>query len=385
MGGFAYPKGMAGTKRIQHAIDALKEVRDVSMRVIVLTQSSRNNVLNGTYLGIEYQTVMGDLFRMKMVLLYPLFILKTIHVLKISYCSASVNVIYHYGPPNLLNIGILWFANRLGYKIVFDIVEDDDTAMRNSLSPYHFLKTISARYLKRYINKLASGIIVISSHLHRKFFILDHNQCRIHYRPISVDFSVFTSDFCYSEKNVTLFYAGSFGKKDGLPVLLDAFDQVASLHTNIQFVLTGIGNQEMMSTTLARIDASPFKNRIIYKGYLNDDAYYAELSNADILCMTRINSPYAHAGFPFKLGEFLATGKPVIASRISDVPHMFRDQNELLLVEPGDSKAIAQAISYLLTHPLKAIEIGRRGKTVARSLFDHKTQGKALLTFLHNL
>ena len=35
MGGFTYPRGMAGTKRIQHAINALKEHPGSVIRVIV--------------------------------------------------------------------------------------------------------------------------------------------------------------------------------------------------------------------------------------------------------------------------------------------------------------------------------------------------------------
>ena len=40
MGGFTYPRGMAGTKRIQNVINALKQYPDISTRVILQRQSS---------------------------------------------------------------------------------------------------------------------------------------------------------------------------------------------------------------------------------------------------------------------------------------------------------------------------------------------------------
>lgn len=45
LGSFPYPHGMAGPKRIQHAIDGLKSFNDVNIRVISLRQSSAGVIL----------------------------------------------------------------------------------------------------------------------------------------------------------------------------------------------------------------------------------------------------------------------------------------------------------------------------------------------------
>ena len=85
--------------------------------------------------------------------------------------------------------------------------------------------------------------------------------------------------------------------------------------------------------------------------------------------MTRTNSAYANAGFPFKLGEFLATGKPVVASNVSDVGKFFKDRHDSMLVKPGDRKDIVSAVEYLLANPEKAIEIGKRGREESYLVF----------------
>lgn len=381
LGGFPYPHGMAGTKRIQHAIDALKEFPDVTIRVIILTQSSRENALNGSHMDIPYQTIMGDLRRLKMVFFLPMLYLKARGAIKRAFRADYENIIYNYGPPDLFNIGVLFYAKHLGYKIVFDIVEDYDTAMRISQSFIHRIKTAIIQYLTRHIKCLAAGIVVISTHLQKKYEVLSAGEVPILLRPISVDFSDYPSYPAGFGDHVTLFYSGSFGVKDGLPVLLDAFDCVAEKHANIRLVLTGKGSDEMMHPVLVRIKASPFSDRIEYKGYLDDAAYYTALNAADIPCMTRIDSAYAHAGFPFKLGEFLATGKPVIASRVSDVGRFLVDKRDAILVTPGDSAEIAAAVEYLLAQPQDAAAIGERGREKAKVHFDYQLQGHALLTF----
>jgi len=76
MGGFTYPRGMAGTKRIQNAINALKEYPEIATRVILQRQSSENNILSGVHEGTPYETVMGDLLRARMFVALPFTLLQ---------------------------------------------------------------------------------------------------------------------------------------------------------------------------------------------------------------------------------------------------------------------------------------------------------------------
>jgi glycosyltransferase involved in cell wall biosynthesis len=101
--------------------------------------------------------------------------------------------------------------------------------------------------------------------------------------------------------------------------------------------------------------------------------------------MTRVNLAYAHAGFPFKLGEFLATGKPVIASRVSDVDRFLIHGHNAMLVKAGSSAEVCEAAEFLIDNPESAEAIGVRGREVAKSFFDCKQQGKGLLAFLENV
>lgn len=384
LGGFPYPQGMAGTKRIQHAIDGMKDAPGVSIRVVVLRQSSEQNALSGVHEGIPYETVMGDLLRSKAVLMSPLLHLKAKRTIGGLFQPDQTNILFVYCAPSWDNLPTIRYARRCGYKVVFDIVEDDDLAFGVSKSLWHRVKNIHTRYATRRISSLADGIVVISSHLEAKCRRLTCGSIPLHYRPVSVDLARYPSKSQRFGDAVKLFYSGSFAKKDGVPVLLDAFDRLAAEHKDIHLVLTGRGSDEAMRGILSRIGSSPFSERIDYKGYLDDDAYYAMLNAADIPCMTRVDSGFAQAGFPFKLGEFLATGKPVIASRVSDVERLLCDRHDAMLVRPGDSGAIAAAVEYLIAHPDEAAAMGRQGREKAKAHFDFRTQGKALLEFMRS-
>lgn len=380
-----YPQGMAGTKRIQHAIDGLKNFSDISIRVVILRQSSRINALNGVHKGIPYETVMADIERSKLVLLAPLLHAKAKRVIRRVFRPAMKNILYVYGPPTIDKMPTIRYARRLGFKVIFDIIEDEHLARNINKNLWHWIKNFyTCRFLDR-ITSISDGIVVISSHLENKFREVTSGRIPMHFRSISVDMDCYNKKLQLLSDPLTLFYSGTFALKDGVLVLLDSFDQLAAKHDNIRLVLTGKGDHEHMRKSLARIDASPHRNRIDYKGYLDDETYYSTLNAADIPCMTRLDIPYAHAGFPFKFGEFLATGKPVIASRVSDVECIVDNRKEAMLVKPGDSNEIVSAVEYLMANPEEATYIGMRGREKARTCFDYRSQGQKLIEFLRNL
>ena len=385
MGGFAYPRGMAGTMRVQNVINSLKVYDDIAIRVIVLRQSTEENILSGVHEGTPYETIMGDCFRVQMFIKLPLFYYKTVSALKKAFRKDHRNIIYFYGPLLFDSVVPLSYARRLGYKIVFDVIEDYDLSQSVSVSLYQSVRYNFVTRLSKLIKYLASGIIAITSHLEKKYRTLTQGNMPIHYLPISVNVDHFPPQPEKKHSTISLFYAGSFGKKDGLSVLLDAFDTVAGRRGNVHLILTGRGDREAMKVFLDRVDKSPNKDRIEFKGYLDEEDYYSLLNTVDIPCMTRVNIDYAHAGFPFKLGEFLATGKPVVASRVSDVERFLVHKQNAMLVQSGSSEEVAAAVEFLIDNQESASAIGKRGREVARTFFDYNQQGKELLAFLQSL
>ena len=71
LGTFPYPKGMAGTKLVRAVIHGIRGSEGVSVRMVILRQSSRQNPLAGTHDGVPYETVIGDMERMRAMLLAP--------------------------------------------------------------------------------------------------------------------------------------------------------------------------------------------------------------------------------------------------------------------------------------------------------------------------
>ena len=149
--------------------------------------------------------------------------------------------------------------------------------------------------------------------------------------------------------------------------------------------MTGRGSEERMTSVRQRIEESPFAAQIRYLGYLSDDEYFRVISDCDIPCVVRMPTEFADRGFPFKLGEYLATGRPVVASRVSDVGFYLEDRVNAMLVEPGSVPGIVAAINYLLADEGRALTLGRAGRTVAVGNFSAQNNGRRLLELIERM
>jgi glycosyltransferase involved in cell wall biosynthesis len=176
-----------------------------------------------------------------------------------------------------------------------------------------------------------------------------------------------------------LVYSGSFADKDGVENLVKAVVNISKKQKNICLYLTGVGEKDKMG--IIKNICRENKN-IKMLGYLKDDEFYEFISQADVLCMTRLDSEFANAGFPFKLGEYLATGKPVIASTVSDVTQYLKDRVDAILVKPGDVLEIEKAIMFMINNRKKAKEIGLSGQKVCSMYFNPSINGEKLSSFL---
>jgi glycosyltransferase involved in cell wall biosynthesis/CelD/BcsL family acetyltransferase involved in cellulose biosynthesis len=69
-------------------------------------------------------------------------------------------------------------------------------------------------------------------------------------------------------------------------------------------------------------------------------------------------------GGPLAVMEYMAGGKPVVATRVGGMPYLVEDGITGLLVEPGDPDALAAGIGELLRDPERAAQMGRAGQAV---------------------
>jgi len=84
-------------------------------------------------------------------------------------------------------------------------------------------------------------------------------------------------------------------------------------------------------------------------------------------------------GIPVALMEAMASGVPVVASRLSGIPELVEDGHTGLLVPPADAAELARAIARLQASPALRNRLAAAGRAQVIQAFDLRANVRLLL------
>ena len=84
---------------------------------------------------------------------------------------------------------------------------------------------------------------------------------------------------------------------------------------------------------------------------------------------------------PLPVLEGMASGLPIVASRVGGPPEMVSDGETGILVEPDDPSQLSEALLMLLEDPRKVRAMGEASTARARSLFSWEATASRLRSF----
>jgi glycosyltransferase involved in cell wall biosynthesis len=172
--------------------------------------------------------------------------------------------------------------------------------------------------------------------------------------------------------------------KDGVDVLIKAFSEISDSNPKYKLYLVGPWHYDTPGH-LKLISDLNLGSRIFYKGVFARDLVTSIINNADILALPRPDSKQAQGGFPTKLGEYLASGKPVCATSVGELPNYLKNNESVFFAEPGSVKSFTEAMRRVLLNPIEADQVGLQGREVAVKYFNKKIQSQILFDYLHEL
>ena len=116
--------------------------------------------------------------------------------------------------------------------------------------------------------------------------------------------------------NFRLLYVGKLRKEKGIELVLDSFEQLAPIYTELELHL--IGDGPLRSKVESRATHSRFRDRIIYHERLSHRETLEQISSADLLL-----HPSARETGPRTVLEACEIGTPVVATSVGIVPELF--------------------------------------------------------------
>jgi glycosyltransferase involved in cell wall biosynthesis len=159
----------------------------------------------------------------------------------------------------------------------------------------------------------------------------------------------------------SLLFVGALTTGKGALQLVEA---MAFLDETVSLQVLGDGPQRAKIEDRAR--ALGVSARVRFFGHVDRAIVMRELQRSQLFVSPAI------APESFGLGgvEALAAGVPVVGTRAGGVTEWLRHEETGLMVEPGDSQALAEAISQALCSPARMRRLARAGRQRALQLLD---------------
>lgn len=293
-----------------------------------------------------------------------------ISLFKIRYTLKEGDIVYTYGVNSILSI-------LIGKKNVKYYAETTENFKVLSKEPWPF----GIDYEKKIaLCKLLNGLFVISTPLKEAFISEGVNANKIHIVNMTVDPNRFDHVKPTTEDRYIAYCGTASNNKDGVDELIKAFALVAKKVNDIKLYIIGnTPSQNDRTGNLALVEELNIKDRVVFTGIMSADDMPQILTNAQVLALDRPDSLQAQCGFPTKLGEYLLTRKPVVVTKVGDIPKFLKDGVSALLAEQRNSKDFAEKILWALENPIEASIIGQKGYEVALEYFNNETETKKII------
>jgi glycosyltransferase involved in cell wall biosynthesis len=161
----------------------------------------------------------------------------------------------------------------------------------------------------------------------------------------------------------------------GQLILVEAASLVLARCSDARFVIVGQGTGLLRRGINVRnaINRAGLADKIFMVGYRWDtpDVYAA----CDMVVIASLRTEAS----PIVLREAFASGRPVIATKVGDIPEIIEHRQNGVLIEPGDSRALAAAILEFICDPKLAAHCAANGLRYATEHFSFDQMMKAKL------
>ncbi len=166
-----------------------------------------------------------------------------------------------------------------------------------------------------------------------------------------------------------LAYAGHLYPWKGVDVFVRALARLPG----VRGLVVGGGNDADMRRVVALADECGVRSRITFTGFVARADVPSRLAEADLFVLPTLDTPSARYTSPLKMFEYMALGRPIVATDLPPVREVLTDGENARLVPPGDAAALAAASQELLDDRRMAASLaGRAREDVARFSWERR-------------
>ena len=209
------------------------------------------------------------------------------------------------------------------------------------------------RILTAWALSQADRIIAVSSELKREIGKLgvDLGKVRVIFNGVDTGlFHLLSKPAVLRQKGLSnikrVIYVGRLDRQKGIMVLLQVMANLIVLEKDLELVVVGTNKgKKEDEEVIATARGLGLRKRVRFVDMVPIAEVPLWLAVSDVFVL-----PSFSEGLPLALVEALACGKPVVSTTCGG-PEDIVTEEVGILVPPGDAKALADAIGYVLDHP----------------------------------
>lgn len=374
-----FPVGNVSTLRYSSYLKELVR-KGIPSKVIIYAPTSMAACVkysNGVSDGIDYEystkVTWGRISRFFKPIYLIFGLISSIFIIK----KYEANVLILYGEN-------IFFVN-LFYKIVSKLLNLKYIGDR---SEYPSIKTRQSK-LRIWFYKLKTswfdGMLVMTKELEKYYKSCSKKNNFTFLLPMTITPERFEK---VKKHNVEEKYiAVVFGthNRDGLYESLNSFAYYINKLNGI-YKMVLIGDFENMPNVIELkkvIIENKIENKIELKGKVSINEVPSLLKSAS--CLLTTPNFYISGGFPTKLGEYMLSEAPIVATKVGELDQYVEDKQDLLFCEKSNFKSIAESIKWIETHEIEAQNMGKRAAKKAKTVFNAETYVNKLVHFIDTI
>ena len=235
-----------------------------------------------------------------------------------------------------------------------------------------------AHTVERWVLRRADRVVVVSDALADHARRLGVSRSRILVLPNAVDRELFhpqldgrsVREQFGLDDDFVVGFTGTLKPWHGIPDLIRAVAESGDGLAGAHVLIVGDGPLREELAALA-VDLA-VGDRVHFTGHVP----HAEVGRYVAACNV-LTAPYGpmedHWFSPLKVAEYLAAGRPVVASAIGQVATRYGPSSGVVLVPPGDPAALGRELAILATDPLRRRTLGEAAAVTASWTWDALT------------
>lgn len=170
-------------------------------------------------------------------------------------------------------------------------------------------------------------------------------------------------------------YQGQISGSNYVHLFIKAAHLLSGRRSDVDFVIVGGGDKLSEARQLA--EQLGLGERLTFTDKVPHHLVPRYIAAADIAVACFEDNKQVRCKSPLKIKEYMASAKPIVASRVGDVPYMLDGCG--VLVDPEDFRDLAGGIERLLNNQEEANALGRKARARAEELYSWRKSADTLL------